>query len=55
MLYEKGGYYDKAAAVYIRSKNWYVCSSLQKYVYNNQVAKHSQKLQLYKANMIKVQ
>ncbi|KAI0219651.1 WD repeat-containing protein 19 [Lamellibrachia satsuma] len=22
MLYEKGGYYDKAAAVYIRSKNW---------------------------------
>ena len=24
MLYEKGGYYDKAAAVYIRSKNWYV-------------------------------
>ena len=24
MLYEKGGYFDKAAAVYIRSKNWYV-------------------------------
>lgn len=22
MLYEKGGYFDKAAAVYIRSKNW---------------------------------
>ena len=24
MLYEKGNYFDKAAAVYIRSKNWYV-------------------------------
>ncbi len=24
MLYDKGGYFDKAAAVYIRSKNWYV-------------------------------
>ena len=28
MLYEKGGYYDKAAAVYIRSKNWYVQQTL---------------------------
>ena len=26
MLYEKGGYYDKAAAVYIRAKNWLVCT-----------------------------
>ena len=24
MLYEKGTYYDKAADVYIRSKNWYI-------------------------------
>jgi hypothetical protein len=23
MLYEQGGYYDKAASVYIRGKNWY--------------------------------
>ena len=22
MLYEKGGYFDKAALVYMRSKNW---------------------------------
>lgn len=22
-LYEQGGYYDKAASVYIRAKNWY--------------------------------
>ena len=25
MLYEKGEYFDKAAAVYIRSKNWWEC------------------------------
>lgn len=23
LLYEQGGFYDKAASVYIRSKNWY--------------------------------
>ena len=23
MLYERGEYFDKAASVYIRSKNWY--------------------------------
>ena len=24
LLYEKGGYWDKAASVYIKSKNWLV-------------------------------
>lgn len=24
LLYEQGGFYDKAASVYIRSKNWWV-------------------------------